>query len=161
MTVRDDVTVFRAPRSSRIAAYVGIAVLAVLVTRVTVSFGWYATIGVLIAVGIMAQVWWSLLRPRLVASPSGIDIVSARKPVHIAWKDVQRCEVSPKGTLIVSRGGTETESKFPAGSRSKNPSDQETEADRAASFLAMCAAWGRRSAGDPMPVYQPPVPPSG
>ena len=160
MAQSDDVTVFQAPVNSRIGAIVGIVVLLLLVTKVVFSAGWYATLGVVLVGGIIFNLWWIILRPRLIAGRDGIDVVSTWRPVRIAWKDVQRCEVGPKGTLIVSRGGQETTSKFPSGDRSTSSTDTPTEADRAAVFLAACAAWGRRPSTEPMPVYEPPAKPS-
>jgi hypothetical protein len=140
----------------RLIAIVGIVVLAVLATRVLLNYGWYAAMGAVLVVGIMANLWWALLRPKLVVGTTGLEIVSAWKPAHIPWKDVQRVEVGSKGTLVVSKGGQETHSRYPAGPRSKSATEPDTEADRAAVFLAACAAWGRRGVG-PMPTYVPPT----
>lgn len=157
MAQPDDVTVFQAPRNLRIAAMIGIVVLLVIVARVVFAAGWYATIGVILVIGIIFNLWWIILRPKLVVSRDGLDVVSARQPARIAWKDIQRVEVAVKGTTIVSRGGQETLSRYPAGARSKNPDGPLTEADRAASYLASCAAWGKRGGNEPMPVYEPPT----
>jgi hypothetical protein len=147
----DGVT-FQAPRNTRIGAVIGIVVLALIVARVVYSAGWYATIGVLLVLGIIFNLWWIILRPKLVVGREGIEVVSGWQPATVAWKDVQRCEVSPKGTLLVLRGGQEVVSKFPAGGRAKD-SDPPSEADRAAAYLAACVAWGKRGGSEPMPVY--------
>src|SRR5689334_5392211 len=132
MTTPDDVTVFRAPSGRRVLALVGMAVLAVLTLRVVLWYGWLATIGAVLVALIIGQLWWAVLRPRLTADLDGVEVLSGARPERIAWTDIQRTEVSEKGTLIVVSGGREVVSRFPFGSRRKNPSQPETEADRAA-----------------------------
>lgn len=154
MAGSDDVTVFRAPANRRILAVVGMVVLVLLTLRVVLAYGWLATIGVVLVLLIIANLWWQVLRPRLTADRDGVEIVSGRRPERAAWSDVQRTEVGPQGTVIVVKGGRELRSRFPFGARSTSSSQPETEADRAAAFLAARAAWGRRKDGPP-PVYVP------
>jgi hypothetical protein len=154
MNERDEVTVFRAPANRRWVAIAGMLVLALLALRVVLAYGWLATIGVVLVLLVIGQLWWQVLRPRLTVDADGIEIVSGRQPERVAWKDVQRTEVSPKGTLIVAKGGREIFSKYPYGLRSAASTDAETDADRAAVFLAARAAWARRKDGPP-PTYTP------
>jgi hypothetical protein len=151
-----DVTVFRAPRPRRTVAVVGILVLLILDVRVTVAYGWLAIIGVLLVLGVAVQLWWSVLRPRLVAKLDGVEVVSGWRPTRFEWREIQRTEVGPQGTLIVLRGGREVFSRYPQGPRSTSDTAPRTDADWAAAFLAARAAWGRRRDGSPPPRYHGP-----
>lgn len=157
MVEASDVTVFRAPPGRRALAVVGMLVLVLLALRLVLAYGWLASIAAVFAVLIGGQLWWQVLRPRLTADADGIEVVSGRRPERVGWADIQRTEVSPQGTLVVTRGGREVHSKYPYGVRSPGPGD--TEADRAAAFLAARSAWGKRRTG-PMPVYVPPERPA-
>src|SRR5262245_44389027 len=159
MAEADDATVFRAPSGRRTLAIVGMLVLALLAVRVVLAYGWLASIAVVFAVLIGGQLWWQVLRPRLTADADGIEVVSRRQPERVGWADIQRTEVSPKGTLVVVRGGREIFSKYPCGVRSSSSTQADTEADRAAAFLAARAAWGKRRTG-PLPAYVPPEKPA-
>ena len=88
----EQVTVFQAAPAMRIAVYVGSVVLAVLAWRLVSIFGFTATISVLFAVGVVVSLYWSVLRPKLVAGPDGVRVVSGRQPVTVAWRDIRRCE---------------------------------------------------------------------
>jgi hypothetical protein len=147
-----DVTVFRAPRERRAIALVGIVLLVVLAGLVLARWGFSFTIGAILAVLIIGNLWWSVLRPRLTADDDGIEIVQGRQPRRVAWRDIQRTEVSPKGTLIVVRGGEEILSRVPFGVRSTS-SGAQTEADRVAIFLAARTTWARRRDGTPPPSF--------
>jgi hypothetical protein len=158
MAETDDVTVFRAPSGRRGLAIAGMVVLALLAIRVVLAYGWLASIAAVFAILIAGQLWWQVLRPRLTADADGVEVVSGRHPERVGWADIQRTEVSPKGTLLVARGGREIFSKYPYGVRSASSAQADTEADRAATFLAARAAWGKRRTGPP-PVYVPPKKP--
>jgi Bacterial PH domain len=158
MSDRDDVTVFRAPMNRRLVAGVGIVVLLVLAGRVVYSFGLLrSVIGVIFALAIIGLLWWSVLRPRLTADRSGVEVVNGRAPQRVAWTDIQRTEVGPKGTLIVAKGGHEILSRVPFGVRSESSATEQTEADRVAIFLAARTTWARRRDNSPPPKYTPPA----
>jgi hypothetical protein len=144
-------TVFRASPGRRAIAVVGMVVLVLLALRVVLAYGWLATIGVVLVVLIIGQLWWLVLRPRLTADEDGVEVVAGGRRERIAWTDIQRTEVSPQGTLLVLRGGREVRSRFPYGVRSTS---SPTDADRAAAFLAARTAWAKRKDGPP-PVYVP------
>jgi hypothetical protein len=150
----DDITVFRASPARRWVAGVGMAALVVLTLPVVLTYGWLATIGVVLVVLIIGQLYWQVLRPRLTADEDGVEIVAGRRPERIAWTDIQRTEVSPKGTLLVAKGGHEVLSRYPYGLRSTSSTQAQTDADRAAIFLAARTAWAKRKDGPP-PVYTP------
>jgi hypothetical protein len=152
---RDQKT-FGAPRAARQGAVVGAIVMIVLIAKVLTAWGFKATIAGLFGAGVIFLLYYQVLRPRLVVRAEGIEVINGWRPVKIPWRDVQRIEVGPKGTLVVSRGGTETLSRFPAGT----PSAADSEADRAAKFLAACMTWGRRGGEGPMPMYEPPAKPA-
>jgi hypothetical protein len=154
MTEGPDATVFRASPGRRAVALVGTLVLALLALRVVLAYGWLATIGVVLVLLVIGQLWWQVLRPRLTADAEGIEIVAGRHSERIAWTDIQRTEVGPRGTLVVVRGGREVRSRYPYGARSTSSTEPPTDADRAASFLAARTAWAKRKDGPP-PVYVP------
>jgi hypothetical protein len=145
------VTVFRASPGRRAVTAVGVVLLVLLALRVVLAYGWLATIGVVLVLLIIGQLWWQVLRPRLTADTDGVEVVAGRRPERFAWTDIQRTEVGPQGTLLVLRGGREVRSRFPYGVRSTG---SPTDADRAAEFLAARAAWARKKNGPP-PVYVP------
>src|SRR5258708_31211555 len=113
MSETDDVMVWQAARPLRLFSYAGIAVVLALSIRVVISFGYLATIGVLLVLAAASQVWWMILRPRLMAGPEGVDIVSGREPVHVDWRDIRRAEAGNDGIKIYCSSGREGTSRFP------------------------------------------------
>jgi hypothetical protein len=156
MAETDDVTVFRAPAGRRLLAVVGSVLLVLLAIPVVIAYGWLAAIGVVLILLIIGQLWWVVLRPRLIADREGVTVVAGWQPQHAAWVDIQRTEVGPRGTLIVAKGGREIISRFPYGLRSVSSTARQMEADRAAVFLAARVAWSRRRDASPPPPYVPP-----
>jgi hypothetical protein len=152
----EQVTVWRAAPPIRIAVYVGTAVLAVLAWRLFSIFGFAATIAVLFAVGVVASLYWSVLRPKLVAGPDGVLVVLGRQPVTVAWRDIRRCEAGPTGLTIGVTGGSEVTSRWPQRDRGAKPGEK-TAADLAAAYLVRRAEWARKPKG-PVPVWEPPPP---
>jgi hypothetical protein len=156
MSQTDEVNVWQAARSLRLFACVAIAVVLLLSIRVLISFGYLATIGVVLVLAAASQVWWMILRPRLVAGPDGVDIVQTRAPIHVDWRDIRRAEAGPDGIRIYCSNGREVTSRFPHQTK-PDVAGQDTEADRVATYLGQRAAWERRPSGD-RPKYQPPGP---
>ena len=154
MSETDDVIVWQAARGLRLFSYAAIAVVLLLSIRVVISFGYLATIGVVLVLAAASQVWWMILRPRLVAGPMGVDIVQGREPVHVDWRDIRRAEASPDGIKIYCSNGRQVTSRFPQQTKA-GVAGQETEADLVASYLGQRAAWERRPSGG-QPKYQPP-----
>lgn len=152
----EQVTVFQAAPAMRIAVYVGSVVLAVLAWRLVSIFGFTATISVLFAVGVVASLYWSVLRPKLVAGPDGVLVVSGRQPVTVAWRDIRRCEAGSTGLTIGLTGGSEVTSRWPQRDRGAKPGEK-TAADLAAAYLVRRAEWARKPKG-PVPVWEPPPP---
>jgi hypothetical protein len=155
MSNADQVMVWQAARSLRLFSYGAIVVVLALAVRVVISFGYLATIGVVLVLAAISQVWWMILRPRMVAGPGGVDIVLHREPVHVDWRDIRGAEAGPEGIKIYCSNGREVTSRFPSKSKSA-VAGQETEADRVASYLGQRAAWERRPSGDRPPHYVPP-----
>lgn len=150
--------VWRAEPRSRLIASVVMVVLLVLSVRVLYAWGYLATIGVLLVLGVIAQTWWVLLRPKLTAGPDGVVVVSGRTPEHLAWKDIRRAQPGRTGFTIVTTDGREVVSRFPI-----KRDGTDTEADAAAAYLAQRAAWERKPSG-PAPTYTyepPPLPAKG
>jgi hypothetical protein len=152
----EQVTVWRAATPMRVAVYVGAVVLAVLAWRLVSTFGFTATIAVLFAVGVVVSLYWGVLRPKLVAGPDGVLVVSGRQPVTVAWRDIRRCEAGPTGLTIRMTGGTEVTSRWPQRDRGAKPGET-TAADVAAAYLVRRAEWARKPKG-PIPVWEPPPP---
>jgi len=152
----EQVTVWRAAPPIRITVYVGTVVLAVLAWRLVSIFGFTATIAVLFAIGVVASLYWSVLRPKLVAGPDGVLVVLGRQPVNVAWRDIRRCEAGPTGLIIRTTGGTEVTSRWPQRERKARPGET-TAADLAAAYLVRRAEWARKPKG-PVPVWEPPPP---
>jgi hypothetical protein len=152
MSDADAVTVWKADRRYRIAAYVAIAVLLALSARVLIVYGYLALIGVALVFAAIGQTWWRMLRPKLTAGPNGVVVVNGRAPVHLPWQEIRRVEVGPEGLTIICAGGRSVVSRVPR--QQSAPSEQRTEADAAAAYLAQRAAWERKPSG-PAPVYQP------
>lgn len=146
---------FSASRASQQVAVVGMIILIVLIAKIVTTWGFKATIAAVLGIGVIFLLWYQQLRPRLTVRADGIEIINGWRPVKIPWRQVQRIEVGPRGTVVVTRDGTETLSKFPAGTPSTN-----SEADHAARFLTACAAWGRHGGEGPMPRYEPPAKPA-
>jgi hypothetical protein len=157
MSETDEVMVWQAARPLRLFSYVAIAVVLVLSIRVLISFGYLATIGVVLVLGATSQVWWMILRPRLMAGPNGVDIVLHRQPDHVDWRDIRRAEAGRDGIKIYCSNGREVTSRFPTQSKPV-VAGEETEADRVAAYLGQRAAWERRPSGTEPPRYQPPSP---
>ena len=155
MSETDEVLVWQAARPLRLFSYAAIVVLLLLAIRVVISFGYLATIGVVLVLAATSQVWWMILRPRMVAGPSGVDIVLHREPVHVDWRDIRRAEAGPEGIKIYCANGREVTSRFPTQTKSAG-AGQETEADRVAAYLGQRAAWERRPGGGQPPRYVPP-----
>jgi hypothetical protein len=157
----EETTVWRAPRGLRIFAAVVLVVFALLTVRVAIAWGFLATVGIILVVGVMAQVWWQLLRPKLTAGPDGVDVVSDRHPVHLDWSQVLRAEPGPKGLTIICADGRAIQSRVPHATKptATKPTAAETargELESAADYLTRRAAWARKSAG-PRPRYEAPV----
>jgi hypothetical protein len=177
----EETTVWRAPRGLRIFATVVLVVFALLTVRVAIAWGFLATIGIILVVGVMAQVWWQLLRPKLTAGPDGVDVVSDRHPVHLDWSQVRRAEPGPKGLTIICADGRAIQSRVPHAAKpasakpasakpaSAKPASAKPTATKsgagepargelelAADYLTRRAAWARKSAG-PRPRYEAPV----
>jgi hypothetical protein len=152
----EPVTVWRATLPLRAAVYVGTVVLAVLAWRLVATFGFTATIAVLFAVGVVASLYWGVVRPKLVAGPDGVRVVLGRQPVTVAWRDIRRCEAGPNGLTIGLSGGKEVTSRWPQRDRGARPGEK-TAADLAAAYLVRRAEWARRPKG-PAPVWEPPPP---
>src|SRR5258705_3455548 len=92
MSETDEVLVWQAARPLRLFSYAAIVVVLLLAIRVVISFGYLATIGVVLVLAATSQVWWMILRPRMVAGPSGVDIVLHREPVHVDWRGIPRAQ---------------------------------------------------------------------
>ena len=151
----ETVTVWRADRRYRLAAIAVMALLLLLSARVLVAYGYLALIGVVLILAVIAQTWWTLLRPKMSAGPDGVEVVSGRGVVHLSWKEIRRCEPEPEGLRIVCADGREVTARYPQ--QSKVASDEPTEADLTAAYLAQRAAWARKPSG-PAPLYAPPQP---
>lgn len=149
-TTTEATYVWRADRRYRIAAAVAIAVLLALSLRILTIYGYLAIIGVALVAALAARVWWVLLRPKLTAGPSGVQVVHGLAAVHVPWPEIRRCEPTPEGLKIFIRNGGVVRARYP---------QQPTEADAAAAYLVQRAAWARRPTG-PMPVYVPPSTPA-
>jgi hypothetical protein len=154
--VVEDTTTWRAPRGLRIFAVVILIVFALLVTQVAAIWGYLATIGIILVLGVMFQVYWQLLRPKLTAGPDGVYVVSERTPVRLAWTDIRRVEAGAKGLTIICADGSAITSRVP---HAEKPSvDKETgkavrtEQERTADYLTRRATWARKSTG-PKPEY--------
>jgi hypothetical protein len=146
--------VWRAEARSRLIATVVIVVLLLLSARVLYAWGYLAAIGVLLVLGVIAQTYWVLLRPRLTAGPDGVDVVAGRTPEHLDWTDIRRAQPGRTGFTIVTVDGREVVSRFPI-----KKTDTDTEADAAAAYLAQRAAWARKPSGPaPSYSYEPPPP---
>lgn len=154
MSRTDEVNVWQAAKQLRLFSYAAIALVLVLLLRVVISFGYLATIGVVLVLGAVSQVWWMVLRPRLIAGPDGVDIVQTREPVHVDWRDIRRAEASKDGIRIYCSNGREVSARFPQ--QAKNAVPGEDEADLVAAYLGQRAAWERRPSGD-QPRYLPPA----
>jgi hypothetical protein len=156
MSQVETVTVWRADRRYRLAAAAVIAVLLLLSVRVLVTYGYLALLGVGLVLAVIFQTWWMLLRPKLSAGPTGVEVVSGRAVVRLPWKEIRRCEPGPDGLKIVCSGGREVLSRVPQ--QRKTTATEPTEADLTAAYLAQRAAWARRPSG-PAPIYAPPPKP--
>jgi hypothetical protein len=148
--------VWRAGPQYRIAAIGGMVVLAILVWRVATAYGFTATIAIIFALGIGFFLWWGVLRPKLAAGPTGVEVVLGRTPTTIAWKDIRRCEAAATGVTITAAGGTRVLSRWPQRDRGAKLTDV-TEADRVAAYIIQRAEWARRPKG-PQPVFVPAPP---
>lgn len=62
---------------------------------------------------LVGRLWWTILRPKLIADESGLIVVEGRKPTRIDWADVYSAESGYFGTLITLRDGTEVFSRYP------------------------------------------------
>lgn len=145
--------VWRADARYRVAGGAVIAVLALLSAQVLRTYGYLAIIGVLLVLGVIARTWWVLLRPRLTASPEGVEVVHGRAPVSLEWPEIRRCEPTPDGLKIFVKDGGVVVARYPQ--RPAVAVSESTEADAAAAYLAQRAAWARKPTG-PLPVYVPP-----
>jgi hypothetical protein len=146
------VLVWRAADKLRILSYGAILLLLLFATKVALSFGPLATIGILLVLAASFQVWWSTLRPRLTAGPQGVVMVEGREPVRLAWRDIRRCEVGPRGLKILCTDGRELTPRFPAAPRGVPVAAPDSEVARAAAYLTNRAAWSRKTSG-PRPRY--------
>lgn len=151
-----DITVWRAEARHRWMSTAVIALLVLLSIMVLSRYGWYAAIGVTLVMSACAVTWWNLLRPKLTAGPDGVDVVTGWSPVHLAWREIRRCESGREGLMIFCADGRAVLSRFPQQRRAVNAAT--TEADLAASYLTERAAWARKPKG-PAPTYSPPPPP--
>jgi hypothetical protein len=168
--VTEETFTWRAPRGLRIFAVGVLVVFAVLVTQVAAIWGYLATIGIILVLGVMFQVYWQLLRPKLTAGPDGVYVVSERTPVRLAWTDIRRVEAGTKGLTIICADGRAIVSRVPHAerpSKAAQPSKAAepgkaaqpdtgkavpTEQERTADYLTRRAAWARKSTG-PKPQY--------
>jgi hypothetical protein len=154
-TTQAETIVWRANPRARIAATVVIVVLLLLSARVLYAWGLLAGIGVLLVLGVIAQTYWVLLRPKLVAGPDGVLVLAGRHPEQLAWSDIRRAQPGRTGFTIVTTDGREVVSRFPV---KRSPCDTGTEADAVADYLAKRAAWARKPSGPaPTYTYQPPA----
>lgn len=142
----EDVTVWRAGNTLRVVSYAGIALLLLLALKVGLTYGPLATLGILLILAAAFQVWWTTLRPRLIAGPDGVAMVAGREPVQLAWRDIHRCEAHGRGVRILCADGREFSPRFPALPRGAEPTP-DSEVVRAAAFLTARAAWSRKSTG--------------
>jgi hypothetical protein len=153
--------VWRADGRYRLAGAAVMALLFLLSLRVLMIYGLGAIIGVALVIVLVAWTWWVLLRPRLTASPDGVEVVHGRTPVRLSWPEIRRCEPTTDGLKITVRDGREVVARYP---QQRTPaattvSAEPTEADATAAYLAQRAAWARKPTG-PMPVYVPPPRPA-
>ena len=148
MADTDEVYVWQAGRQLRLFSYVALAVVLILLVRVVIAYGLMASIGVILVLGAAFQVWWMILRPRLVAGPDGVRVVLGRQPVEIPWREIRRVEAGPNGITIHFGQGQQVVSRFP------QRKGADTEADQVADYLARRAAWARKPAGA-LPRYVP------
>jgi hypothetical protein len=147
-----EIIVWRAEARSRLIAIVVIVALLLLSARVVYTWGYLATIGVLLVLGVIAQTYWVLLRPRLTAGPDGVDVLAGRTQEHLDWRDIRRAQAGRTGFTIVTTDGREVVSRFPV-----KKGNDDTEADAVAEYLAQRAAWARKPTGPaPTYTYQPP-----
>jgi hypothetical protein len=149
--------VWRADGRYRLAGAAVMALLLLLSLRVVMIYGLGAIVGVALVVLLVAWTWWVLLRPRLTASPDGVEVVHGRSPVRLAWPEIRRCEPTADGLKISVRDGREVVARYPQ--QRVAPTAEPTEADATAAYLAQRAAWARKPTG-PMPVYVPPPRPA-
>jgi Bacterial PH domain len=149
--------VWRADGRYRVAGAAAMALLLLLSLRVLMVYGLGAIIGVVLVLVLIAWTWWVLLRPRLTASPDGVEVVRGRAPVRVSWPEIRRCEPTPDGLKITVKDGREVVARYPQ--QRVAATAEPTEADAAATYLAQRAAWARRPTG-PMPVYVPPPRPA-
>jgi hypothetical protein len=148
-TTQAETIVWRADARMRFAAIVVIVVLLLLSARVLYAWGLLAGIGVLLVLGVIAQTYWVLLRPKLVAGPDGVLVLAGRHPEQLAWADIRRVQPGHTGFTIITTDGREVVSRFPVKSKS---GDTGSEADAVADYLVMRAAWARKPTG-PAPTY--------
>ncbi len=141
----DEVSVWRAPGTMRLLATGGIVALLALVTWVAVTWGYVATIAIVLALAAAFQAYWQVLRPQLSAGPEGIRIISGRQPVSLSWRDIRRCEATARGLTIVTGDGREVVARFP--SLTARDHDDDSVAARVATYLTHRASWERRPNG--------------
>ena len=144
--------VWRVPKPLRIFAIGAIVLFALLIAQVAMVWGFYATIGIILVLGVLFQVYWQLLRPKLVASDGGVDVVSDWHPVHLDWKEIIRVETGNKGLTIIRSDGSAVQSKVPHITK-PNADNSPTEQERVADYLTRRATWARKSVG-PKPRYE-------
>ncbi len=112
-TTQAETIVWRANPRARIAATAVIVVLLLLSARVLYAWGLVAGIGVLLVLGVIAQTYWVLLRPKRGAGPDGVRVVAGRHPEQLAWTDIRRVQPGHTGFTIVTTDGREVVSRFP------------------------------------------------
>ncbi|GEM_PF-7095292 len=156
MSDPETATVWRASRLQRAFSYTALVLLSLMAIKVALSYGYLATIGILLILAAAGQVYWAVLRPRLTAGPDGVDVLLGRQPVHLNWGEIRGCEVGPRGLRILCVDGREVVSRFPRPGTAA-AGGEPTEADRAVAFLTQRAAWAKKTGGKPPPRYQPPA----
>ena len=157
MSDPEDATVWRVGRTQRAISYALLILLFLAAAKVAVTYGYLATIGILLLLAAAGQVYWAVLRPRLSAGPGGVEVLLGRQPVHLDWQEIRGCDVGPKGLTILCAGGREVISRYPRPATSKAGKGEPTEAERVATYLAQRAAWARKSGNKPPPRYQQPT----
>ncbi|GAA1794098.1 hypothetical protein GCM10009682_14900 [Luedemannella flava] len=150
----EETIVWRVQRGMRIFAIGAIVVFALLIMQVAMVWGYYATIGILLVLGVLFQVYWQLLRPKLTATEAGVDVVSDWKPVHLEWADIRRVEIGDKGLTLIRADGSAVHSKVPHAAK-PNPDKSPTEQALAADYLTRRANWARKGTGI-KPTYEAP-----
>jgi hypothetical protein len=155
----ETVTVWRAEARYRYGGWAAVSALVLLSALVLSRFGLLAVIGVALVLAACARTWWVLLRPRMTAGPSGVEIISGWAPVHLKWQEIRGVEPVREGLKITYGKNREVMARYPQqpvlapGSRV-----QPTEADVTAAYLTERAAWARKPKGA-APTYSYAAPP--